>query len=203
MLKNTIKRKKNVKNKSKSKSKRKSKNKSSLKKIIGGNNIDPNNVISNVVNNTTNLAHTLNQSLSNPQIKNELETSMKNLGELAGVAVDSLKEPAHKAINIAKDEIEEATSEATSGAIKVGTDMMAAIPFWGAIVELGKIVNDGSKAFGSVVEAGTNISKAVSDAVNETKIKFDNAINVKNNSFNNLIQTQMPTQTQLQTNISM
>ena len=46
---------------------------------------------------------------------------------------------------------------------------MAAVPGVGAFIELGKMMNDASKAASAVVEAGTEAVEAGSDAFIETK----------------------------------
>jgi hypothetical protein len=85
-----------------------------------------------------------------------------------GAAVDAMNKPIDKAIDKFNQAGEEATSGILSGAIKVGTDALAAVPGAGAIVEMGKIINDTSKAVGSVVEAGSEAVSTASDLFTET-----------------------------------
>jgi hypothetical protein len=59
------------------------------------------------------------------------------------------------------------------GIIKVVTDAMAAVPGLGALMEIGKIANDVSKAVRDAAEAGSNATTAASKAV------FDVTENVK------------------------
>jgi hypothetical protein len=118
---------------------------------------------------TTELLNNFNQSLDNPQVKQELKQAIDNAGEVASVAVDALKEPFTKAVDATAEATQKATSAAVSGAIKVGTDAVAAVPFWGAIIDLGKMVNDGSKAASSIIEAGTEAVEVASDTFIDTK----------------------------------
>jgi predicted phage-related endonuclease len=46
----------------------------------------------------------------------------------------------------------------------------------GAVIELGKIINDGSKAVGDVVEAGTNSVSTISEIVKETNKNIHDGI---------------------------
>jgi len=46
---------------------------------------------------------------------------------------------------------------------------MAAVPGVGAVIEVGKMLNDGTKAASAVVEAGSEAVEAASDAFIETK----------------------------------
>ena len=94
---------------------------------------------------TTELLDNFNQTFDNPKVKQEVKEALDNAGEVASVAVDALKEPFNKAVDVTAEAAQKATTAAVSGAIKVGTDAFAAVPFWGAIIDLGKMVNDGSK----------------------------------------------------------
>jgi len=116
----------------------------------------------------TKLLETFNNELSTPEMKNEVKEALDNAGEYAVIAGEALKEP----LEVAGERINEATSLAASGvasgAVKVGTDAAAAIPGFGAVVEVGKIINDSSAAVGDVVEAGTKIASTVSELVVNT-----------------------------------
>lgn len=125
---------------------------------------------------TTKLLDNFNQALDNPQVKQEVKEALDNAGEIASVAVDAIKEPFSKAVNVTAEAAQKATSAAVSGAIKVGTDALAAVPFWGAIIDLGKMVNDGSKAASAVVEAGTEVVEVASDAFINTKKNFEKGL---------------------------
>ena len=114
------------------------------------------------------LLENVNEKLNNPILKKETEIVLDNVGDYAEIAVDALNKPLNKGI----DELNEAGSHAmagiASGAIKVGTDALAAVPGLGAVIEIGKIANDTSKAVGEVVEAGKDTATTISDIVKET-----------------------------------
>jgi hypothetical protein len=116
----------------------------------------------------TEVLETFNNELSTPKMKEEVKEALDNAGEYAVIAGEALKEP----LEVAGERINEAVvlgaSGLASGAVKVGTDAAAAIPGLGAVVEVGKIINDSSAAIGDVVEAGTDIASTVSELVVNT-----------------------------------
>jgi hypothetical protein len=123
-----------------------------------------------------NSAEKFNEALNNPEVKAEVEGAIENLGELSSVVIESAKEPFNKAVDVATDATQKVTSAALSGAVKVGTDVLAAVPFVGAFFDLGKIVNDSSKAASAVVEAGSEAVEATSDAFVETKANIEEGL---------------------------
>lgn len=125
---------------------------------------------------TTKLLNNFNEAINTPEVKQEVKEALNNAGEVASVAVDALKEPFSKVVDIAAESTQKATSAAVSGAIKVSTDALSAIPFWGAFIDLGKIMNDGSKAASAVVEAGTEALEVSSDAFIDTKKNFEKGL---------------------------
>ena len=88
---------------------------------------------------------TINEIASEPRFKEEAKKTLDNAAEYADIAVKAMDEPIDKAIDKLNEAGEEAASGAVSGSIKVATDAMAAVPGAGAIVEVGKMVNDISK----------------------------------------------------------
>lgn len=125
---------------------------------------------------TTELLDNFNETINNPEVKQEVKEALDNAGEIASVAVDALEEPVQKAVDVTAEAAQKATSAAVSGAIKVGTDAMAAVPFWGAIIDLGKMVNDGSRAASAIVEAGSEAVEVASDAFIDTKDNFEKGL---------------------------
>jgi len=111
---------------------------------------------------------TFNKPFSDPRFKELATKSLDNMSEYADIAVDALNKPIDKTIDKLNESGVKALSGAVSGSIKVGTDAIAAVPGWGAIVELGKMANDTSKAVSSVVEAGSEAASTLSDAYVET-----------------------------------
>jgi hypothetical protein len=114
-------------------------------------------------------AKKFNEALDQPEVKSEVKQAIINAGELGSVIVEAGKKPFNEAVDVATEATQKATSAAVSGAIKVGTDALAAVPFLGAIIDLGKMVNDGSRAASAVTEASSEAIEATSDALIETK----------------------------------
>jgi hypothetical protein len=114
-------------------------------------------------------AEKFNEALENPEVKAEVKESIEKAGEIGSIIVDSAEKPIEKAVDVAANALSKATGASLAGVIKVGTDMMAAVPGVGAVIEVGKILNDSSKAASAVVEAGSEAVEVASDAFIETK----------------------------------
>jgi hypothetical protein len=129
--------------------------------------------VSETVANTSviaeNILEDFNDALNTPEMKEQTAEALDNIGDYTEIAVKALEKPLDKAIDELNEAGTKATSGAISGAIKVSTDAVAAVPYLGAVVELGKIVNDASKAIGSVVEAGSESIETVSNLYIETE----------------------------------
>ena len=119
------------------------------------------------------MANTFNQAINDPVVKQEVEQAIDNAGEIGSVMVDAAKEPFNKAVDVAAEAIPKATGAAISGVVKVGTDAMAAIPGVGGVIEIGKIINDSSKAASAVIEAGSEAIETASDLFVETKANME------------------------------
>ncbi len=115
----------------------------------------------------------VNRELNNPEMKREVGESLRNAGEYGSMLVEAGREPFNKAVDVAAEAIPRATGAAISGAIKVGTDALGAIPGVGGIIEIGKIINDGSRAASAVVQAGSEIAEAGSDMMATTAKNMD------------------------------
>ena len=116
----------------------------------------------------TKLLQNFNNSVNTPEFKAATKVALDSASEIAEVVVQASEKPVNDAVDILCDAGEMAATGVASGAIKVGTDAMAAVPGWGAIVEAGKIANDLSTATGDVVEAGTQAVSAISEVVEKT-----------------------------------
>ena len=114
-------------------------------------------------------AHVFNEALNNPDVKAEINEAIEHAGDLADVVVKASEKPFEEAVEVAAKSAPKIASALLSGSIKVGTDAVAAVPGVGALVEVGKMMNDGSKAASAVVEAGTEVVEAATDAFVETK----------------------------------
>lgn len=114
------------------------------------------------------LLHDFNQAVSTPEFKKETKVALDNAAEIADIVIKSSEKPINDAIDVINKSATDATAGVASGAIKVATDAMAAVPGYGAIIEVGKMANDISAAAGDVVEATSAATEAVSKAVTET-----------------------------------
>jgi hypothetical protein len=114
------------------------------------------------------ILHNFNQAISTPEFKEETKVAIDNAAEIADIVIKSSEKPVNDAIDVLNASAAEASSGVASGAIKVATDAMAAVPGYGAIIEFGKMANDASAAVGDVVEATTAATGAVSKAITET-----------------------------------
>jgi len=114
------------------------------------------------------LTETFNDAMNNPIVKAEVEEAIQNVSEIAPVVVKAAEKPIKEVARVSVEAGTEALSAASSGAVKVATDILASIPGIGAIFDIGKIINDGSKAASAVVEAGTEAVETASDAFVQT-----------------------------------
>ena len=114
------------------------------------------------------LAEHFNDAMNNPEVKEQLEEAIEHAGELGDVIVKSSEEPLKEAVKIGVEAGTDALGAASAGIIKVGTDMMAAVPGVGAVIEVGKMLNDGSKAASAVAEASSKAISTASDAFSIT-----------------------------------
>jgi hypothetical protein len=114
------------------------------------------------------LLENFNEKLSTPELKEEAKLALDNAAQYADIAVEAMDEPINKAIDQLNEAGTKAASGAAAGIIKVGTDAMAAVPGAGAVIEVGKILNDASRAVGDVAEAASEATSTVSKVVEET-----------------------------------
>lgn len=125
---------------------------------------------------TGKLAEKFNETMDDPIIKAEVQEAIENAGEIGTVIAKASEEPIKEIAKVGVESGTKALGAAASGFIKVGTDMLAAIPGVGSIIEIGKILNDGSKAVSSVVEAGSEAIETTSDAFIETSEKVKESL---------------------------
>jgi len=122
------------------------------------------------------LLETFNEKLSTPELKEETKIALDNVADYADIAVEALDEPINKAVDQLNEAGTKAASGAISGLVKVGTDALAAVPGAGAVVEVGKIVNDASRAVGDVASAASEATSTISKVVEETSKNIDEGL---------------------------
>ena len=125
---------------------------------------------------TENLLENFNKNFSTPELKEETKEALKNAAEYSEIVVEAMDEPLNKGIDVLNEAGTKAASGIASGAVKVGTDVVAAIPGVGAIVDIGKMLNDGSAAVGDVVEAGSQATSTISKIVEETSENVEKGV---------------------------
>mgnify|MGYP000715195645 CR=1 FL=1 len=113
------------------------------------------------------------EKLRDPKLQEQARLAGDELAIYAKILVEAMREPLTELVGILSQAGLKATSAITVGIIKVVTDAMAAVPGVGAIMEVGKIANDVSRAVGDAAEAGSHATTAASKAV------FDITENVK------------------------
>jgi hypothetical protein len=108
------------------------------------------------------------QKYGTPEMKEKVRRAFNNAGEYADLFVEAMDAPINKGIDTIAQANSKAMGSLASGAIKVGTDMLGAVPFLGAVVDAGKAVNDiGHTAYG-VLHSGNQAISAASSIVNDT-----------------------------------
>jgi len=117
---------------------------------------------------TSKLSKNFNDAMNDPDVRENVDKAIENVADISTVAIKSAEKPMQEAVKVGIESGNKALGAASGGIIRVGTDMMAAIPYVGAIIEVGKILNDGSKAASAVVEAGSEAIETASDAFVET-----------------------------------
>ena len=132
----------------------------------------------------TKLLTKFNNATNNPEFKEALELSLNNAADYANVFVEATNEPVNSAIDSLRDSGIKAASGLATGAVKVATDAAAAVPGFGAIIDIGKMINDSSAAFGKVVEAGSETTETLSDVLEKISKNLKEGLN-KLNSLQN------------------
>jgi hypothetical protein len=117
-----------------------------------------------------------NEAANTPEFKEQTKVALDNAAEIADIVVKASDKPVNDAIDILNEAGTKAISGVSSGAIKVATDALAAVPGAGAIVEAGKVINDVSTAVGDVVEASSDATEALSKVVTETSNNINESL---------------------------
>jgi len=123
-----------------------------------------------------NLLKTFNEKLNNPELKAQLTESLNNVADYTEIGVQAMNKPIDSAIDKLNEAGTKAIAGVASGAVKVGTDLVASVPYIGAVVDLGKAINDGSKAVGSVIEAGSEATEALAELIGNTSENLNKGI---------------------------
>jgi len=131
-----------------------------------------------------NLLNKVNEALDTPELKAAAETTLNNAAEYTNIAVEAMDKPIDKVIDKVNESGTKAAAGVASGFVKVATDAAAAVPGAGAIIDIGKMVNDSTAAVGKVVEAASTSVENISDAVEETTENFKEGVEKLNDAKN-------------------
>ena len=123
---------------------------------------------SDIAETGTKLLSEFNKVANTPEFKQQTKVAIDNAAEIAEIAIQAADKPITEAVDVLNEAGEKAVAGVASGAVKAATDVAAAVPFYGSIIDMGKMVNDVTAAAQDVVEASTSATEAVSKAVKET-----------------------------------
>lgn len=150
-------------------------NKSTASLIEGVNNVlgspEINETVSEAAEHTKEVANELineiNEPFKDPKFKQELAETLNNVGQVADLALTALDKPIDHAVDKLNESGTKMARAASTGAVKVASDVIAAVPGIGTIFDIARIVDDSSKAVASVVEAGSDVVQSGSELVSE------------------------------------
>ena len=120
------------------------------------------------------------EKLRDPKLQEQARLAGDELAVYSEILVEAMREPLTELVGVLSQSGLKATSAITVGIIKVVTDAMAAVPGLGAVMEIGKIANDVSRAVGDAAEAGSNATTAASKAVFEVTENVKEALKTAN-----------------------
>lgn len=151
----------------------------------------------------TKLLKKFNTNLNNPEFKEVTKEALNNVSDYAEISVQALNEPLDQAIDEVNQAGNKAAAGIASGVVKVGTDALGAVPGFGAIIDVGKMINDGTKAVSTVVEAGTEAAETASElflktnegikqGIQKLKEKKKEAMDISNRTSNSINQFHTP-----------
>ena len=122
------------------------------------------------------LLENFNDNLSTPKMKEEAKQALDNAADYAEIFVKAMDEPIDGAIDELNKAGTKVASAAASGAIKVGTDALGAVPGVGAIIDIGKMANDTGKALSEISEAASEAAGTVSKVTKEISENVDQGL---------------------------
>jgi hypothetical protein len=114
------------------------------------------------------ILHNFNEALSTPEFKEETKVAMDNAAEIAEIFIEAADKPINKAVDVLNEAGEKAASGIASGSVKAASSAAGAIPFYGSIINIGKMANDITSAAQNVVKSSNTATEAVLKAIKET-----------------------------------
>jgi hypothetical protein len=128
---------------------------------------------------TEDLVEKINEKFDDPEFEKKIADATENLADVANIVIDSADEPINKVIDKTGESFYKLGSVAATNTVKIASDVLATLPGIGVIFDLGRLVNDGSKAVVAVSEAGSDFIQATSDVVGETSKKLSDSFKEK------------------------
>lgn len=126
---------------------------------------------------TEDLLEKFNEPFEDPMFKNELKEAAENVSLGAEIVLKAADKPIDIAIDKAAESFTKIGEAAATSAIKIGTDVLATLPPpLGTIVDIGRMVNDSTRAASAIVEAGSEVIETGSDLVVETLNNIENEV---------------------------
>jgi hypothetical protein len=116
----------------------------------------------------TKLFANFNEVANTPEFKEQTKVAVDNAAEIAEIVIHAADKPINDTVDVLNEAGTKAISGIASGTVKAATDVAAAVPFYGSIIDMGKMVNDVTAAAQDVVSASRTATEAVSKAVKET-----------------------------------
>lgn len=122
------------------------------------------------------LLENFNDNLSTPKMKEEAKQAMDNAADYAEIVVKAADKPLNDAIDELNKAGTKAASAALSGAVKVGSAAVGAIPFYGAFIDLGIIANNAGTALSEMSKAASEAASTVSKVTEEISENVEEGI---------------------------
>ena len=130
----------------------------------------------NFKNIVENQLENINNTLNDPKFKEDAKIALDNVSDYAEMGIKAMDKPIDQAI----DKLNQSGKKVASGVLTASTnavvDAAAAVPYAGALLGTGKIINDVSKAASSVIEAGTKTVSTLSDFYLDTTENISNGL---------------------------
>jgi hypothetical protein len=131
---------------------------------------------------TTKIITDFNEDVSTPEAREELKKAVGNVAVVTDIVLDKMDEPIDKAIDKIGESGQKIASAAVSGAIKVGTDGLGAVPGVGVVVGTLKTASD-------LAAAASNMSGAVSEGTETLKDLVGNVKDAVNDAEKEVAET--------------
>jgi len=135
------------------------------------------NSINILINTIHVLLQTLNNTLSDPKIRNDFKIAIQKLSIFSTIFLTAMEGPLLKSMDVLRNSAVKFAQGLSSGVIQVLVSVGGAIPFWGAILDMGRAINNSTEILVKATEAGRTTIGAVQSMVEGTKQNIDRLTN--------------------------